>query len=211
MNNRNPWLDVPAEDYEGHMDHPDVDQLNFLSRLLADALRDLRPEALAVPGSAMGTGFEHIDPEITLRVLAVDIQLAYLKILQDRHGDRLSGLETACADLRNYEVDSNAFDLVFAALIFEYLEPEPLLQKFTEWLRPGGWLVSVLQLPAKGHGKVSATPFEGVRVLEPIIHLLNPEDLKKLAASKGLGLVQENIEVAAAGKEFHVATFIREP
>ncbi len=142
---RNPWLEVSAEDYEGHMGHPQVAQLAFLSRVLRELLDEFRPRSLAVPGSAMGTGFEHIDPRLTSRVLAVDIHEEYLEILRKRHGDRLPGLRTLREDLSEFQYEGESFDLVFAALIFEYLDPEMLLPRLSAWLRPGGTLATAIE------------------------------------------------------------------
>ncbi len=210
MTSRNPWLDVKASEYEGHMGHPKVAQLEFLARILAQALGDIKPAALAVPGSAMGTGFEHIDGAVTDRVLAVDINSEYLDILKTRYGEGLPGLEIACADLAQFTNDGESFDLVFAALVFEYLPPGPLLKKFASWLRVGGSLCSVLQLPGEGQHRVSDTPFSGVKVLEPVLKLVEPAAFKSQAAGVGLKLVDEHVHRLASGKEFHVGRFIKQ-
>ncbi len=209
MSKSNPWLEVSAEDYEGHMGHPHVAQLDFLASVLRELLEDLRPESLAVPGSAMGTGFEHIDPGVTLRVLALDIQGEYLRILRKRHGERLPGLHALETDLSDFEYDGESFDLVYAALIFEYLDPAMLVRRLSGWLRQGGTLATVLQLPVEEQVNVSDTPFEGVRILEPMIQLVDPEALKGAAASAGLHLRGETVRRLDSGKEFHVARFIR--
>ncbi len=210
MTSRNPWLDVKASEYEGHMGHAKVAQLEFLSRIFAQALRDLKPSALAVPGSAMGTGFEHIDPAISKKVLAVDINPEYLEILDARHGDNLPGLELACADLAEFTTDTASFDMIFAALVFEYLPPGPTLEKFASWLRPDGSLCSILQLPGSGHLSVSNTPFTGVKILEPILNLVDPGAFKSQASGFGLKLVDEHVHRLASGKEFHVGRFIKQ-
>jgi len=210
MSDKNPWLEVSASHYEGHMNHPSVVQLGFLSRVLESSLRTSRPRSLAVPGCATGTGFEHIDPDVTKRVLAVDINPEYVEILKMRYQNRLPGLEAVCADLVEFEAEAATFDLVFAALVFEYVDPGILLEKLARWVSPGGRLLTVLQLPGSGGTHVSETPFLGVRVLESVLRCVDPEAHVKMVAGLGLCLKGEKIERLDSGKEFHLAEFTLE-
>ena len=50
----NPWLSIPLADYEGHMNAPQVHQLEALSDLFAEALTQRRPESVALLGIAGG-------------------------------------------------------------------------------------------------------------------------------------------------------------
>jgi hypothetical protein len=44
MNNSdNPWLSIPAADYEAHMASPEVGQLPFLNAVFMETLTKLRP------------------------------------------------------------------------------------------------------------------------------------------------------------------------
>ena len=69
----NPWLDIPETDYVAHMCSREVDQYRVLNRLLRDVLATVRPETVLVLGCSSGNGLEHIDPAVTSRVAAVDI------------------------------------------------------------------------------------------------------------------------------------------
>jgi len=46
----NPWLAIPLDDYEGHMRSATVQQLDALAELFGLALRECRPESVAVLG-----------------------------------------------------------------------------------------------------------------------------------------------------------------
>jgi hypothetical protein len=48
----NPWLSLPLEDYEGHMNSPEVWQLGVLCDLFAEALAICRPASIAILGVA---------------------------------------------------------------------------------------------------------------------------------------------------------------
>lgn len=62
---RNPWLEIPAADYVGHMVGPEVGQLPVLSRLLREALEQFRPHDLLLLGCSTGNGLAHVDPTVT--------------------------------------------------------------------------------------------------------------------------------------------------
>jgi LmbE family N-acetylglucosaminyl deacetylase len=64
----NPWLDIPADDYVGHMSDAVVAQHPALNRILRETLEDVRPASVLVLGCSTGNGFEHIDPGATSRV-----------------------------------------------------------------------------------------------------------------------------------------------
>jgi hypothetical protein len=56
---KNPWLQIPACDYEAHMALPEVAQAQALSKLMASVMKEYTPQSLAVIGCTTGNGFEH--------------------------------------------------------------------------------------------------------------------------------------------------------
>jgi ubiquinone/menaquinone biosynthesis C-methylase UbiE len=104
---KNPWLQIPASDYEAHMALPEVAQAQALSKLMASALVQYTPASLAVIGCTTGNGFEHINTAYTHRVVGIDINPAYLEILETRFGERIPGLELVEADVtaRGFRID----------------------------------------------------------------------------------------------------------
>src|SRR5581483_11213619 len=114
-----PWLNIPLDDYEAHMNAHAVGQLRVLSELFAEALASCRPESLAILGIAGGNGLEHVDPSVTRRVVGIDINPDYLDTLRQRHGARLN-LELHCCDLAQQSLMAEPVQLVHAALIFEH-------------------------------------------------------------------------------------------
>jgi len=95
----NPWLTIPASDYEGHMGSPDVDQTSFLSAQFNNAIERYPCGSIALLGCATGNGLEHVERDRTKRITAVDINPEYLEILKTRYRDRVAGLEVVQADL----------------------------------------------------------------------------------------------------------------
>ncbi len=203
------WRLVPAADYDGHMGHLAVDQSRLLGDLLAEAVDEVRPARLLVPGAATGNGLERLWGLSLERVTAVDVVPAYLDLLRTRHAAALPGLEIVEADLEEWNPAPAAYDLVWCALVLEYVRPGPLLHRLARALVPGGRLRLLLQLPAAGHGRVSDTPFTGVRRLEPVIALQDPCDVARLAGQAGLEALAERRVASSAGKPFHLTDWRR--
>ncbi|HKQ96436.1 MAG TPA: class I SAM-dependent methyltransferase, partial [Candidatus Polarisedimenticolia bacterium] len=154
----NPWLGIPASDYESHMADAAVRQTPFLSAALADTLRRHRPATVAILGCATGNGFEHLEARDRRGpVAAIDLNPEFLKIARTRHAARLPELLLVRADAASLELAAGRFDLVQAALLFEYVEPDSVLGRVARWLRPGGVLSVVLQVDSATHRAVTPT------------------------------------------------------
>lgn len=128
----NPWLDIPEVDYVGHMSSPTVNQRPVLSRLLGDALESIRPRTVLVLGCSTGNGLEHVNPKVTSRVTVVDLNPAYLLRLGERFPNPGFELDIRCADPTEVVLEREAFDLVHAGLVLEYVEWPLLLPRVAE-------------------------------------------------------------------------------
>ncbi len=204
---RNPWLDIPPEDYLGHMSSPEVDQLSALSRLFAEALERFRPRDVLALGCSTGTGFEHINPAVTRRVTGVDIHPDYLARLAERFPDPGFELELKCADVMTCCQDADSFDLVHGALLLEYVEWPRLLPRLVPAIREGGGVSFVLQARSATAPAVTPTRFESVRGLESLFRFVDPAALVARAAAVGLVCEVDCTESLASGKSFHVLHF----
>ncbi len=211
MNNppHNPWLSIPAADYEGHMASPGVRQLQYLGRVFAELLVELRPESVAVLGVAAGNGLEHVDPRIVKRVVGIDINPEYLDLARERHAARIPGLELRCADIAACELEPASIDFVYAALIFEYVDPAETVGKIASWLRPGGVAAALLQLPCESSAKVSGTAFASLKALEPHIRLVDPSTIRTLFAGAGMSELRARTDALEGGKSFHLGLYRR--
>jgi SAM-dependent methyltransferase len=197
----NPWLSIPASDYEGHMASPVVGQTQFLSAVFGEILEEVRPAALAVLGCATGNGFERVDRTRTRRAVGVDINPEYLEIARRR----FPGLELARADLTVDDLPPGPFDLIHAALILEYAAPRIIVPKAVARLGPGGVFSAVIQLA--GGPRVSRTGYESLSALEPFMALVDPDELRALALRYDLAEVRTRTHTLASGKAFGVAVW----
>jgi SAM-dependent methyltransferase len=200
----NPWLDIPLADYVGHMCSPQVGQHPVLNALLKEALTRASPRSVLVLGCSTGNGLEHVDPGVTSRVVAVDINPAYLERLTERFPAPPFALEARCTDLAACAFEREAFDLVHAALIFEYVDWSRVLPRVAESMRPGGVLSVVLQRPSQATPAVTPTPFATLRSLESIFCFVDPDVLVTEAAALGLHLESRRTQTLESSKAFDV-------
>lgn len=203
----NPWLNIPASDYEGHMGLPSVNQLSFLNKVFREAILNNDSSSIAYLGCATGNGLEYINPRNTKHITAIDINSEYLAILSDRYKNFLPNLEIIEADLNFYEGKNKEFTLIFAGLIFEYLAPEPLLRKIRAWLKDDGVLVTVLQLQDQNIKMVSDTPYTSLHSLTSIMIPVSINDFKLIANKAKMQEVKSEIIVLESGKSFYVASY----
>jgi len=203
----NPWLHIPLDDYEGHMNLPHVGQATMLADVFEAALRRLRPRSVAVLGCAGGNGFERIDPAATPRVVGVDINPAYIDAARGRFEGRFESLELYAADIQADALAAAPVELIYAGLLFEYVEPVRALERMRELLAPAGVLMSVVQLPSAAIPEVTPTPFGSLDVLAGAIRLVPPESLRDAAVLSGLREFAAEHVRAAGGKSFVVQSF----
>jgi len=203
----NPWLAIPAEDYEAHMASPEVGQLQVLSQLFETVLEEHRPESLAVLGCSTGNGFEHIDPGTTQRVVGIDINPSYLGVARTRFLGSLPMLELLEQDFTSAAFAIHPVSLIFAALVFEYVDVGEAVRNISRSLTPGGVLVAALQLPSPTSTPVTKTRFESLEALAPIMNLVSPEEFSLVCSENGLRAVRQTRLPLEQGKGLHVGFY----
>jgi SAM-dependent methyltransferase len=203
----NPWLSIPASDYEGHMDHPNVAQLSFLGRTFGDSIIKYDCDSVAYLGCATGNGLEYVNHKKTHKITVIDINPEYLEILQERFKLKIPNLETIEADLNEYNGNNQQYSLIFAGLLFEYLTPITLLIKIATWLERGGALVVVLQLEDQHIKKVSDTPYTSLKLLNSIMKPVSVQDFRLMASEAGLKEIDDQRVVLESGKAFYIGAY----
>jgi SAM-dependent methyltransferase len=206
MTTPNPWSVVQAADYERHMGPEGVDQLGPLSALFQEAYLAARPARALLIGCATGNGLEHVDPAVTSRVVGLDVNLQYLGIARQRFFHLGPRLELFCADAQTWKAPPASFDLVHAALVFEYLSPEALVRHVADWLDPRGSCSVVLQLPG-GEGPAPAS--RPLQLIQRAMRLVPPEELTAAFQRHGLARRRQAVVPLPHGKSLWAATFGR--
>lgn len=203
----NPWLDISAADYIGHMSTPEVAQHQVLNGLLRGALESVRPRSVLVLGCSTGNGLEHVNPDVTSRVVGVDINPGYLERLVEQFPHPSFDLDLRCIDLAEYAFEPEAFDLVHAALVLEYIHWSSLLPRIAGTLQTAGVLSVVLQLPSRVTPAVTPTGFTSLRTLESLFHFVEPDVLVAGATALGLHLESRRTERLKSAKAIEVLHF----
>ena len=206
MQAENPWLHVPAEDYENHMSAENVGQLQALNAITKSKLEYLRPISLAILGCATGNGFEHVNTKITKVVCGIDINEQYLDIAQERYGDKIKGLQLIKANLNTDDIQTTDIDLVIAGLIFEYLDISTALAKTRNILSCDGNLIVILQNTINSD-IVSATDYSTLNSLSTIFKEVSEFDFGAVAAKHGLMKINRETYSLNEQKELIVLTF----
>ena len=116
----------------------EVAQAQLLSGIFAEALKEHAPRSVAVLGCAGGNGFTEIDPTITPRVVGVDINPDYIAQARARFQDRIPALELCVGDIQAEDLVREPVDVIYAALVFEYVDAGAALDRIRSILNPGG-------------------------------------------------------------------------
>lgn len=201
-----PWLNVPLSEYEEHMRSAEVQQLDALADLFANAIRLCRPSSIAVLGVAGGNGLDRINNSITSRVVGMDVNPLYLEAVRQRYS-YLSGLELHCVDLSKHLVVQEPVDLVHAALVFEHAGVDRCLENAISMVCPGGNLSIVLQLPAEGGQAAVESKFASIQNLESHFSLTAPAWLCETLARRKFPLIHQTTRALTAGKAFWAGIF----
>lgn len=202
----NPWLDLSLEDYEGHMNSPEVQQLSALSELFAEVLAIRAPASVAALGVAGGNGLDRIDTKVTRRTVGIDINPRYLDMVRLRHS-ALPGLELHCVDLANDIVNLEPVDLVHAALVFEHAGIKRCLDNTLSLVTPRGAVSVVLQMPSPSTPEVAATAFPAMQRLKSHFCLVDPRSLTETLKSRNFQMAFEQQRSLPTGKAFWLGIF----
>jgi SAM-dependent methyltransferase len=211
MTTLSPWLQIPLADYEAHMASSNVDQASLLADVLSTALQRFRPPSVAVIGCAGGNGFERIDPAVTGRVVGVDLNPDYLDATARRYWGRFEDLVLCNADIAGEELQGEPVDLIYAALIFEYVDMSAALRNLSSQCRQAGHLVAVLQLPSLQAPAITPTGVATVRCLASAMTLVDPSALVEGARASGFALAEFTMVTSSAGKQFAVQIYQMQP
>jgi len=204
----NPWLEIPLNDYEGHMAADAVRQSAALAELFAEALALRRPASVAILGVAGGNGLERIDSRITQRVAGIDFHPDYLAATRLRFA-LLHGLELHCIDLAQETVHLPPVEMVHAALIFEHAGLERCLDNALALTGENGALCVVIQLPGAPGQDVGQGGFASIEKLKSHFALVDRTRLRVLLHKCGFAPVHETHRALPAGKAFWMGVFAR--
>jgi ubiquinone/menaquinone biosynthesis C-methylase UbiE len=206
----NPWLAIPLDDYENHMALPDVGQAQVLSQAFGTLLDEFQPEAVLLLGCAGGNGLEQAAARSIARVVGIDINPHYIDAARDRWSGRIPQLSLFVGDVETESFPFEPVDLAFAGLLLEYVDAGRVLERTRSMLQRQGVLATVVQLPRADTAEVTPSPFRSLAALSPIMRLVPPERLRRLAEERGYSHIDACAMDTSGGKQLCMQCFRRE-
>jgi hypothetical protein len=203
----NPWTEIPLTDYEQHMSHATVGQLELLSTLTKRYFDRLQPESAIILGVAGGNGLEHIDPLVTTHIIGIDINQRYLEITGSRYSGKLKALELVNLDIAKNRASIRRVRMIWAALIVEYTGVERCLIFALNNLVGGGHLIVTIQ-SNRYLLSVSSTGIESIKKVGQIFVPVEIDVLLDKAKQLGFKVIEREENELPNGKSlltFHFA------
>jgi len=196
---KNPWLEISISDYVNHMRSPEVMQYQLINECFKYEYNKFNPKRIFVPGCTIGNGFEYINWESVESITALDINCEYLSILKDKF-KKNKKLEIINDDLLIFKPGIRKFDLIFAALIFEYVDLISALKKMKKMMHTSSILFSMTQLPGKI--KVTKTKYKALEKLSPVMHLITEIEFQHSLKEQGFYIKKRELKILKSGKSF---------
>lgn len=193
----NPWQDFPADDYEAHMRHPNVQQLQMLNAIVREQASDYPCDRALYVGICTGNGLEHFPRG----VVGLDINPEFLKLCAERHPRMRGRLELVRIDLNQELWRGGKVGLIVANLALEYIDAG----RFIEQCRLAGdasTVISVVFQENRGVGRVSSSDVESVKVFNGFHREIEENELIEHFRSEGLQIVNRRAYELPNGKVF---------
>lgn len=198
---KNPWLGISLKDYEEHMSHPSVGQLQQLNKLFKDQYDDYHPIRILYLGICSGNGLEHINSVYTNKIFGIDINKKYLEICKERFCGLGSALTLLELDLNKNYFITREIDLVVANLVLEYIELKRFLAQ-VQLISYKNTIVSIVFQKKNKVEKVSMSGVESVNTLKCFINEIDTEKLILAMETINFRLIYYNSVYLNDGKEF---------
>lgn len=179
----NPWNDISLDDYEGHMTHGSVMQLQAMNAMMREQLECCHGRRVMILGVAGGNGLEHITPDSFDRVYGIDINPDYLKETLRRYAHLGGALEGLCVDLTKDADKLPRADSVIANLLVEYIGCD-CLQGVLERVSPE-FFSCIIQVNPEGSWVSSSPYIHAFDGLDSIHHSISTEDINKAVGQLG--------------------------
>lgn len=203
----NPWLEIELEDYESHMSLSSIGQAQYLSGVLMQAVQRYSPKSIAILGCAGGNGLEAISKSLVERVVCADINPEYVAAAKKRFSGSFNQCEFLCCDILSSSFSFEPADLIFAGLIFEYVDFNSALANISKVVKPSGSLVVVLQLPNEEIPEISPSKYTSLNKLGELFNFVSPIGFQEAAKRVGFEILESKQTTLKSGKSFQEMVF----
>ena len=118
---KNPWEEIPLDDYEKHMSLDSVMQLQTMNTIMKEQLGAYPVRTAMILGVAGGNGLGHVDSGKYDKVYGVDINEEYLQAAAERYAELSGILQCLRVDLMSDYGSLPHAGFVIANLLVEYI------------------------------------------------------------------------------------------
>jgi trans-aconitate methyltransferase len=205
----NPWLEIPLADYEAHMALPSIGQSRLIADQLEALVRAFCPHSVGIICCAGGNGLDRLADTSVSRLAGVDLNPEYIEQTRQRYAGRFLGLELYIADIQTAVSLFEPVDLLFVALVLEYVDVDRTMSALWRHCKNDGLLAVISQLPHETMKEVSPSPYNTLSRLAPVMHLISPQELQLRAAHAGFCPEHSSTILSPGGKGFSVDIFRR--
>lgn len=206
--NSNPWKEIPLTDYENHMKHDSVMQLQAINKLMKGQLDSYPINNVMILGIAGGNGLEHIQKDKFKKVYCIDINNLYLQEVILRYPNLNEIMECLCADLTSENSVLPKTDMVIANLIIEYIGYD-CFKKTILYTDPK-YVSCIIQINTKDSW-VSGSPYQAVfKPLEQVHNQIEEEPLTNSMAEIGYNKINRLEYPLPNGKKLVQTDFERQ-
>jgi ubiquinone/menaquinone biosynthesis C-methylase UbiE len=199
---KNIWLDIELSDYENHMALPEVGQSQYLSRYFSEVLDLYNPRTAAILGCSGGNGLEKIDAKKVEKVICVDINPDFLKEAENRYKNSFNDIEFVRQDIASQNFNIGNVDLIYAGLVFEYVDLESAIVNISKYLNKMGILAVVLQQPHDNIPEVTPSKYKSLEKLSRMFRFVSPLTFTGLCDKYNIKLVSQKEVQLQSGKRF---------
>jgi hypothetical protein len=118
-------------------------------------------------------------------------------------------LRFLAGDISGEPVPFGPVSLVYATLVFEYVDLPRAVRFVASRLQTGGRLCSVIQLPSPAIPEITPSRFTTLGALSGSMRLVAPDELLAVAIANGLTAVHDEFRELPSGKRFQLQVFER--
>ena len=173
---RNPWEDISLSDYERHMSLDSIRQLQGMNEMMKEQFAAFPVKTAMVLGIAGGNGLEHIDSDKYEKIYGVDINVEYLRAVENRYQSLSGILECLHIDLTKDAESLPRSELLVANLLIEYIGYE-CFQKVIAQVAPR-YISCIIQINTDAKQWVSESPYlHAFDRLEEVHHQMDENSL----------------------------------
>lgn len=168
-----------------------------------------RLRSVGIIGCAGGNGLDGLVGTGVGRVVGVDINPEYVQQTRRRYAGRIPGLELYVADIQTARPLFEPVDLLYVALVLEYVDLDPTMSALWRHCKSNGILAVVSQLPHETMAEVSPSPYTALSRLTSVMRLVSPDELRLRAERAGFCTEHTSTISSPGAKRFSVDTFRR--